>query len=70
MGLSTWICPECNERTKTPLVKTPTGRVICASCDGKLTAAAAGIITATPGDEVASAISVTGWFRRLRNRTR
>ncbi len=68
MGLSNYTCPECGKRTKTPLVKTMTGRTVCTGCRDGLLASAAGVIVAGDASPIGSAVATRGWFRRLRKR--
>jgi len=67
-------CAQCGQSfgmaAQRQRVPTATGRVICRECADALLGAAAGVVTAKPTQEVANAVSVSGWFARLRRRRR
>ena len=65
-------CPDCGRRFVGRPHTSFTGRELCGDCAGAITAAAAGALTGGPGLEgqVANAISVRGWFQRLRRMRR
>lgn len=65
-------CADCGRRYVGRPHLSYTGRELCRDCSGAINAGAAGALTGGPELEgqVANAISVRGWFQRLRRSRR
>ena len=72
MSKPRFTCADCGRRFVGTPQKSFTGRDLCRDCSGLLSATAAGVLTGGPTAEgqVANAISVRGWFERIRRHRR